>query len=328
MRFAIIGAGATGGFLGACLARASEDVVLVARGTHLEAIQTGGLRVIGEQQDFTVYPTCTNDIAAIREAEVVFLAVKAYSLPTIAPELKSALGPHATVVTAQNGIPWWYFQRSGGPLVGTRLESIDPGGVLSTNLDAERIVGCVVYPATRLVAPGVIEHIEGTRFSIGELDGSRSERCRAIAVALTAAGLKCPIRTDIRGEIWLKLLGNIAFNPLSALTRGSLGQIASFPPTREIARAIMVETDCVAQELGVDVPIGIDQRLAGAERVGEHKTSMLQDLERGRPLELEALVGAVLEIGALLGLSLPTLRCVYASAKLLDRTLRGESSVT
>jgi 2-dehydropantoate 2-reductase len=227
-------------------------------------------------------------------------------------------------VTAQNGIPWWYFQRYDGPLAGTRLETVDPGGVLSEAIEPERIVGCVVYPATRLVEPGVIEHVEGTRFSIGEPDGSRSERCRAVSAAIVKAGLKCPVRTDVRSEIWLKLLGNVAFNPLSALTRASMAQIAGFPPTREVARAIMAEAASVAQALRVELPIDIDQRLEGAEQVGEHKTSMLQDLESGRPLELEALVGAVLEIGELLALSLPMLRCVYAATKLLERLQRAE----
>jgi 2-dehydropantoate 2-reductase len=328
MRLVIVGAGATGGFLGACLTRAGADVVLVARGPHLEAMQTHGLRVIDEQQEWTVHPRCTNDLAAIREADAVFLTVKAHSLPALAPRLSSDLPGSAVVVTAQNGIPWWYFQHAGGPLEGTRLETVDPGGIISANLDSQQIVGCVVYPATRLIGPGVIEHIEGTRFSLGELDGVRSERCRAIASVLTAAGLKCPVRPDIRSEIWLKLLGNIAFNPLSALTGATMAEIAAFTPTREIARVIMEETHSVIEALGADLPIGIDQRLAGAERVGAHMTSMLQDLESRRPLELEALVGAVLEIAALLGLSLPTLRCLYAATLLLDRTRRGEPSPT
>jgi 2-dehydropantoate 2-reductase len=226
------------------------------------------------------------------------------------------------VVAAQNGIPWWYFERYQGPLAGTHLETLDADGTLARNIPAACIIGCVVYPATRLVAPGVVEHIEGTRFSIGEPDGTVTVRCKAIAAALTKAGLKCPIRTDIRSEIWLKLLGNVAFNPLSVLTRATMAAIARSTETRAVARAIMDEADAVARALGIRLPISIDQRLAGAEKVGEHKTSMLQDLESGRPLELEALVGAVLELGRLLHLEMPNLRCVYACAKLLDATLR------
>jgi 2-dehydropantoate 2-reductase len=324
MRFAIVGAGATGAFLGAHLARAGLDVVLVARGAHLEAMRSRGVRVLSPEGDFIAHPECTDDLSVVSEADVAFLTLKAHSLPGIAGQLAASLGPETAVVTAQNGIPWWYFQREGGPLEGTRLSSVDPDGLLSDSIDGERIVGCVVYPATELVEPGVIRHVEGSRFSIGELDGSRTDRCQAISAALIQAGLKCPIRTRIRDEIWLKLLGNVAFNPISALTRATMDEIMSLPETRDLARTVMVEADSVAEALGVKLSVGIDRRLAGGEAVGGHKTSMLQDLERGRPLELEALAGAVLEIGGLLNLALPTLRCIYACTRLLDCTLRGE----
>jgi 2-dehydropantoate 2-reductase len=318
MKFVVVGAGATGAFLGAHLARVGEDVTLIARGPHLAAMRAQGVRVQSPEGDFVAYPAATDDWEAIRAADVVFLTLKAHSLPEIAPRLGSVLGPAAAVVTAQNGIPWWYFERLKGPLAGTRLESVDPGGVIARHIDARRVIGSVVWPATRIVEPGVIEHVEGTRFTIGELDGSRSERCRAIAAALTKAGLKCPISRRIRHDIWLKLLGNAVFNPLSALTRATLVEIATQPVTRAVARAMMEEADCVARGLGVQLNIGVEQRLAGVEQVGEHESSMLQDVEAGRPLEVDALVGAVVELGDLLGVPLPHLRTVYACTKLLD----------
>jgi 2-dehydropantoate 2-reductase len=232
------------------------------------------------------------------------------------------VGAGGTLVTLQNGIPWWYFQRHGGPLDGTRLETVDPDGVIGRHIDPARVVGAVTYPATRIVEPGVVEHVEGTRFTIGELDGGRSERCQAISAALAGAGLKCPVRTDIRKEIWLKLIGNAVFNPLSALTRASLAAIATDPRTRAVALALMREAVDVAAAVGVRLDLTVEQRLEGAARVGEHRTSMLQDVEAGRPLEVDALVGAVVEIGHLAGVELPRLEAVYACVKLLDRTLR------
>ena len=322
MKFVIVGAGATGGFLGARLARAGEDVTLIARGAHLAAMRANGVRVTSGGEEFVAHPACTDELAVARQADVVILTVKAHGLAAIAPTLRESLGPETIVVTAQNGIPWWYFEREGGRLEGARLRTVDPDGLLSESFESRRIVGCVVWPATRLVAPGMIEHVEGTRFTLGELDGAKSERCRAIAASLIKAGLKAPVSSQIRRDIWLKLLGNVAFNPISALTRATLVEIARHPDTRAVARAMMEEADSVARALGVELEIGIDQRLAGAEKVGEHKTSMLQDVETGRPLEVEALVGAPVEIGGLLGLSLPHLQTVYACTKLLDRTLR------
>jgi 2-dehydropantoate 2-reductase len=323
MKFVIVGAGATGGFLGARLARAGEDVTLVARGQHLAAMQANGVRVIGDGEEFTAHPTCTDDLSVVGSADVVFLTVKAHALTALAPRLGSLLGPDTAVVTAQNGIPWWYFDGYGdGPLAGTRLYSADPGGAIACSIETRRVIGCVVYPATQLVSPGVIEHLEGTRFSIGEPDGSKTPRCQAIAAALIRAGLKCPIRTRIRHDLWLKLLGNVAFNPISALTRATLVDIATHPETRATARAVMEEADSVARALGVELEIGVDQRLSGAEKVGAHKTSMLQDVETCRPLEVEAVLGTVVEIGTLLGLELPHLRTIYACTQLLDLTLQ------
>jgi 2-dehydropantoate 2-reductase len=323
VRLVVVGAGATGGFLGGFLARAGHEVTLVARGAHLEAMRRRGLVVRSAGEEFTVRPGCTDDLGVVGEAEAAFLAVKAHAVAPIAPRLGKSLGPDTALVTLQNGIPWWYFQRHGGPLQGTRLETVDPDGVIERHLDTRHLVGAVVYPATRIVEPGVIEHIEGKRFTIGEPDGSRSRRCQAIAGALVDSGLKCPVRADIRKEIWLKLVGNAVLNPLSALTRASLAAIAADPGTRAVALAAMREAVGVAAAVGVELDLSVEQRLEGAARVGEHKTSMLQDVEAGRPLEVDALAGAVVEIGHLVGLELPRLAMLYACAKLLDRGLRG-----
>lgn len=322
MRFAIVGAGATGAFLGARLARAGVDVTLIARGAHLAAMRERGVEVRGDGETFVAHPPCTDDLSVVSQVDAVFVTLKAHGLTEMAPRLGPLLGPDTAVVTAQNGIPWWYFERHGGPLDGTQLRTVDPGGIIARHIEARRVVGCIVYPATSIVAPGVIQHVEGNRFSLGELDGVATDRTRAIAAALIKGGLKAPIRPRIRDEIWLKLLGNVCFNPISALTRATMVQIATDPEMRHVARALMEEADSVARALGIELVIGVDQRLAGAEKVGAHKTSMLQDVEAGRPLEIGPLLGAVLEIAALLGLALPHLRTVYACARLLDQSLR------
>jgi 2-dehydropantoate 2-reductase len=323
MKFAIVGAGATGAFLGARLARAGEDVTLIARGAHLAAMRARGLRVHQAGEEFVVHPACTDDLAAAGQADVAFLTVKSYALPEIAPRLGEVLGPETAVVSAQNGIPWWYFEGFGGPLDGLRLETVDPGGVIARSIEPRRLVGCVVWPATRLVEPGAIKHIEGTRFTIGEPDGSRSERCEAISEALGRAGLKSPVSRRIRHDIWFKLLGNVAFNPISALTRATMVEIATNSESRAVARACMAEADSVARALGEELEITVDQRLAGGEKVGPHKTSMLQDVESGRRLEVDALVGAVVEIADRLRIPVLHLRTVYACVRLLDQSLRA-----
>ena len=318
MRLAIVGAGAIGGYLGGVLARSGEDVLLVARGPHLRALQTQGLRVIASGEDFTVHPHATEDLGAIRGCDVVVVTLKAHSLPPVARQLAAALAPNATVVSALNGIPWWYFQRHGGDLEGLHLETVDPDGVTAAAIDSARVIGCVVYPAANLVNPGMVEHVEGDRFSLGELDGRESERSVAIASAFTRAGLKAPITAKIREEIWVKLLGNAVFNPLSALTRASLGDIADSAVTASVVRGAMAEVVAVAKGVGVQMPVSIDRRIRGAARVGAHKTSMLQDLEAGRPLEIDALTGSVVELADRLGIAAPVLRTIYASTKLLD----------
>ena len=317
MRFAIYGAGAIGAYLGAKLAAAGEDVSLIARGPHLRALQEHGVRVRSPAGDFEAKPLATDDPREVGEVDYLVLAVKAHGLTAIAPLLAPLLGDATAVVPAQNGIPWWYFSRHGGPWEGTRLESADPGGVIAAHISPERIIGCVVYPAVAIVEPGVIEHTEGDRFSIGELDGSTSERCRALSTAIGRAGLRAPIRSNIREEIWVKLLGNSAFNPVSALTRASLAEIAADPDARALVQAMMEEIYGVAAELGIDIPVSIEARMAGAEAVGAHKTSMLQDVEAAKPLEVDGLVGTVLELGRMLGRPMPCTSAVYACAKLL-----------
>jgi 2-dehydropantoate 2-reductase len=269
-----------------------------------------------------VTPAVTGDFAGVGQADVVFLGVKAHSLTALAPTLHPLLGPETIVVSTQNGIPWWYFQRHGGELEGLRLERVDPGGVIAAAIEPRRVVGSIAYFATDLVEPGVIRHTEGNRISFGEPDGTRSERTRRIAEALIAAGFRCPVTTRFRHEIWVKLLGNVAFNPISALTGGTLEEIARHPEVSRLVRAVMAETEAVAARLGIEMPISIDQRMAGAEKVGAHKTSMLQDLEAGRPMEIEAVVGAVVELGERLGVDMPATRAMYACAKLLDEKRR------
>ena len=328
MKFAIVGAGAIGAFLGAMLSRAGEDVTLIARGPHLRAMQERGVRVRGEIGDFQVDAKATDDPARVGEVDVVIITLKAQSLPALAPQIRPLLGERTSVVTAQNGFPWWYFHGLGAEWQGTHIEAVDPGGAISKHIDPERVIGCVVYPSTALVEPGIVWHIEGTRFAIGELTGAKSERCRLIADAFIRAGLRCPIRSDIRHDIWVKLMGNVAYNPISALTRATLIEIVQSPETRELAAAIMREVDSVARKLGIEMGISIEQRLEGAEKVGRHKTSMLQDIEAGKPTELEAIVGAVIELGERLGLSLPNTRSVYACVKLLESAASQRQSTT
>ncbi len=318
MKIGDAGAGAIGCYIGARLARAGADVVLFARGPHLQAMQARGLRVLSADGDFDVRPQVTGDLASIGTADVEFLGVKAHALTALAPALPPLFGPDTVVVSTQNGIPWWYFQSHGGEFEGWRLERIDPGGVIAAAIEPRRVVGSLAYFATDVVEPGVIRHNEGNRISFGEPDGSRSDRVRRIAEALIAAGFRCPISTRVRHEVWVKLLGNISFNPVSALTRGTLEEMVRQPDTARLIRDVMTEAESVANRLGIEIPISIDQRMAGGEKAGAHKTTMLQDLEAGRPMEIEAIAGATLELGDRLGVPMPTTRAVYACVKLLD----------
>ena len=319
MKIAIVGAGAIGAFLGAKLALSGENVYLIARGAHLQAMQTHGVRVKSPEGDFEAHPNATDDYESVGPVDFVFLTVKAHSLTEIAPQIAPLLGPETAVISAQNGIPWWYFHSHGGPFDGTAIESVDPGGVVAQAIDPSRIIGCIIYPSTVIVQPGVIEHIEGNRFSIGELDGTSSDRCKTLAAALIGAGLKAPIRSRIRHDLWVKLLGNVVFNPMSALTGATLEEMATHPETSAIARAVMAEADEVAIALGIHLPLTIDQRMDGARKVGAHKTSMLQDLESGRPMELESVVGVVIELGEKLGLPMPHTRTLYSCTRLLSQ---------
>jgi len=317
MKFLIAGAGAIGGYIGARMAQAGFDVTLFARGPHLRAMQDRGVQVKSSQGDFVARPTIASSLAEVGPADVVFLGVKAHGLPQLAPQLKPVLGPDTAVVSTQNGIPWWYFQGFGGEWDGLRLERVDPGGVIASAIEVHRVVGSIVYFSTEITAPGVIQHIEGNRISLGEPDGTRSDRSRRIAEALIASGLRCPVTTRLRHEIWVKAMGNASLNPVSALTRATLVQMVRDPGVCAVIRNIMQEVEAVAHKLGMELPVSIDQRIAGAEKVGEHKTSMLQDLEAGRPMELEALVGAVVELGESVGLPMACTRTVYNCTKLL-----------
>ena len=322
MRIAIVGAGAIGAYAGAALARGGADVTLIARGAHLEAMQRDGVEVRSPRGDFHAHPDATDDLSAIADAEVVFITLKAYSLTELMPQVVAHLDDDATVMSGQNGIPWWYFEGHGGELDSRYLESVDPGGVIQRTLGFGRTVGSVVYPATELVSPGVIRHVEGTRFTIGEPDRSRSERCERISEAFVAGGLKCPIEDDLRGQIWLKLLGNASFNPVSALTGATLGGMGEVPEMVQTLRAMMEEMAEIATSLGIEMPVGIDRRLERGLAVGDHKTSMLQDLEAGKPLEHACMSGAVVELAELLGIDAPHMRTVNAAIATLDAAAR------
>jgi len=317
MKFLIAGAGAIGAYLGARMARAGIDVTLYARGPHLRAMQEHGVQVESAEGNFVARPRVVASLEEAGAADVVVLGVKAQGLPALAPHLAPVLGPDTVVMSTQNGVPWWFFQAGGGPLAGTRLERVDPGGVISAAIEPRRVVGSIVYFASEIVRPGVVLHTEGDRISLGEPDGTRSERCRQIAKAFIAAGLRCPVTARLRHEIWVKVMGNVAFNPTSVLTRATLAQMTGDTEVAALARNLMKETEAVAHALGFELPISIEQRMAGAAGVGEHKTSMLQDFEAGRPLELEAIVGAVVELGERLSIPMPHTRTVYACARLL-----------
>lgn len=320
MRVAVLGAGAIGAYVGAALARGGAEVSLIARGPHLAAIVRDGVRVRSPRGDFSARVAATADPAEVGPVDVVFLGLKANSYPQAGPLLRPLLGPDTAVVAAQNGIPWWYFHRLAGPFTGRRLESVDPGGAVSAAIPVDRAVGCVVYCSTEIAAPGVIQHLEGTRFSLGEPDGSLSARCQELSAALVAGGLKAPVEANLRNDIWIKLMGNIAFNPLSALTRATMAQIARHPGTRQLVVTLMTEALAVARSVGVEPSVSIARRLDGAERVGDHKTSTLQDLQAGKPLELAPILAAPIEIADWTGVPVPMLRAVHAATDLLAAT--------
>jgi 2-dehydropantoate 2-reductase len=315
MKICVYGAGAIGGYMAARLAAAGEEVTVIARGAKLDAIRRKGLRLISEDGDITARPACTDDPAEAGSQDTVIITMKAHSVPAVAAGMKPLLGPDTAVVPAVNGVPWWYFHKLAGPWQGRRLETVDPGGVQWTHIGPERVIGCVVYPAVEVVEPGVVRHIALERMPIGEPDGSRSERAMRLSEAMIRAGMKAPVRPRIRDEIWIKLWGNVSFNPVSLLTGATLAEIAADPGVRAVVRAMMVEAEAVGRTLGVRFAIDVERRIAGAAEVGEHKTSTLQDLEHGRAVELAPLVGAVAEIGRMIGVPTPTIDMVYALAR-------------
>ncbi len=326
MKIAVVGAGAIGGYLGAKLAIAGEDVTFIARNRNLEAINARGFRLILEDGSEQHAPTAraVQHMADAGPQDAVLLTLKAHQVRDVLPGLRELFGPQTMVVTMINGIPWWYFHKLGGEYEGRHLDSVDPGGVIDQHIERERIIGSVVYPASELVEPGVVKVIEGNRFTLGELDGERSERIEALSQAMMRAGFKAPVSRDIRSELWIKLWGNLSFNPISALTHATLEQICRFGPTRSLAAAMMREAQAVAEKLGVRFKISLEQRIAGAQAVGAHKTSMLQDVEHGRALELEALVGSVVELGRITQTPTPTIEAIYAATSLLAQTLAAQ----
>jgi 2-dehydropantoate 2-reductase len=322
MRIAVLGAGAIGAYVAAALARGGAEVHVVARGANLEAMRRDGIRVVSPRGDFAARPPATEDPRDIGPVDVVFLGLKANGYATAGDLLAPLMHEQTAVVAAQNGIPWWYFHGVDGPLGGRRVETVDPEGAVSRVIPPERAIGCVVYAGTELEAPGVVRHLEGTRFTIGEPDGSLSERCQRFSEAMVAGGLKCPVETtELRNEVWVKLMGNVSFNPLSALTRATIGGMCRYQPTRRLIATMMQETLDVAHAVGATPSVSVERRLAGGEKVGEHRTSTLQDLHAGKPLELGPIIDAVVELADVTGVAVPSLRAVAAASGLLARTL-------
>ena len=323
MKVAIIGAGAIGGYVGVKLALAGEDVTFIVRGANLSAIKRNGMKLI--MADGTEHVArgvrATNDYAEAGPQDLVILAMKAHQVEAVARDVPKLFGPDTAVVTMQNGIPYWYFEKHGGALEGTRVNSVDPSGIIGECIPARRVIGCVVYPASELIAPGVVKHIEGDRFPVGELDGSSSERVNRISACFANAGFKAPVLDNIRAEIWLKLWGNLTFNPISSLSHATLVDICQYPLTRALAASMMTEAQAVAHKLGIEFRVSLDKRIAGAEKVGKHKTSMLQDIEAGRAPEIDALVGTVVELGRLTDTPTPHIDTVYALVKLLGKSM-------
>jgi 2-dehydropantoate 2-reductase len=326
MHIGVVGAGAIGGLLAGRLSLAGHQVTVIDQGAHLEAIRRQGLKLLMHdgQELVARFHLATSDLAEARAQELVVLGVKAYQISAVAPRMRPLLGPETCVVTVQNGIPWWYFQNYRGEHAGRRLQSLDPDGIIERHLPADRIIGCVVYPAGEVIEPGVVKHVEGDRFPVGELDGSRTGRVERISEAFIGAGFKSPVLEDVRAEIWLKLWGNLSFNPISALTHATLVDICEQAETRELAANMMREAQTVANKLGITFRHTIEKRIDGAAKVGKHKTSMLQDVEAGRALEVAATVAAVVELARLTDTPTPHIDAVYACTELLDRMISGE----
>jgi 2-dehydropantoate 2-reductase len=328
MKIAIIGVGAIGGFVGTRLALAGEDVTFIARGANLEALRTQGIRLVNTDGTEECVPRvkATDSYAKAGVQDIVVLAMKAHQVEAVTADVPKLFGPRTIVIPMQNGIPYWYFYGHKGALAGTRVTSVDPTGVIYEKIPCERVIGCVVYPAAELVSPGIIRHVEGNRFPVGEPDGTTTERVAEVARCFVRGGMQAPILSDIRSEIWLKLWGNLSFNPISALSRATLAEICQYPPSRAIAAAMMSEAQTVANQLGVKFRVSLDKRIAGAEKVGHHKTSMLQDVEAARTLEIDALLGSVVELARRTNTPTPHIDTVYALTKLLAKTLEEGKS--
>jgi 2-dehydropantoate 2-reductase len=327
MKICVVGAGAIGGYLAVRLAGVGHDLSVIARGPHLAAIRANGLKLIeagAEAEQVATNLVATDRIADLDPQEIVLLALKAHQIEEVVDDLPCLFSANTVMVTLQNGIPWWYFQKLGGTYANRVVKTVDPNGILFEQIDPDRIIGCIAYPAATIAEPGVIRHIEGNRFPVGELDGSDTERVQMVSGVLTGAGFKSRVLDDIRSEIWLKLWGNLTFNPISALTHSTLVDICQFPLTRELAATMMTEARTIAERLGAGFRVPMEKRIAGAEAVGKHKTSMLQDVEAGKPLEIDGMLGVVVELAEITGVEVPTLRALYACVSLLNSTLQDE----
>lgn len=325
MKVCVVGAGAIGGYMAVRIAKAGHDVSVIARGPHLAAIRTHGLKLVEADQELVVTNlSATDNICELGPQDVVLLALKAHQIAAVVGDLSVLLGPKTVLVTLQNGIPWWYFQKLDSPYSGRVVKTVDPNGVLFNKIDPDRIIGCIAYPAATIAEPGVIKHVEGNRFPVGELDGSESDRVNQVSALFTEAGLKARVLTDIRSEIWLKLWGNLTFNPISAVTHATLVDICQFPLTRTLAATMMTEAQSIGERLGAGFRVPMERRIAGAESVGKHKTSMLQDVEVGKPLEIDGMLGVVVELAEMTEVDVPTLRALYACVSLLNKTIQDE----
>jgi len=325
MKVCIVGAGAIGGYMAVRIANAGHDVSVIARGPHLAAIKSRGMKLIEENDEFVAENlTATEFVGELGPMDVVLLALKAHQIAPIVNDMSVLLGPNTVIITLQNGIPWWYFQNFVGEYANRVVETVDPGGLLFKSIDPDRLIGCIAYPAATISKPGVIQHIEGNRFPVGELSGMKTERVQMVSDLFTESGFKSRILDDIRSEIWLKLWGNLTFNPISALSHSTLVDICQFPLTRQLAATMMTEAQTVGERLGAHFRIPMEKRIAGAESVGKHKTSMLQDVEAGKPMEIESMLGAVIELAEVTRVQTPTLRAIYACVSLLDKTLSQE----
>ena len=326
MKVCVVGAGAIGGYLGVRIAQQGHEVSLIARGPHLAAIKEKGLTLCQGGEEACVRDVfATDDMTECGPQDVVLLALKSHQIVPVVDPLKTLLGPETVMVALQNGIPWWYFQGNGGEYENRIVETVDPGGMLANSIDPKCIIGCIAYPAATIAEPGVIQHIEGDRFPVGELDNGESDRLNMVSELFIEAGFKSRLLTDIRSEIWLKLWGNLTFNPISALTHSTLVDICQYPKTRELATTMMTEAQAIAERLGASLRVTIERRIDGAESVGKHKTSMLQDVEAGKPLEIDGMLGVVIELGEMTGVETPALKALYACASLLNQKIQDDS---